>query len=184
MLLEDLGDEVGINQEVIWGIKIFKYLFKESNHLLKTGFVFKLSSELKGNLLRYDLTAGISFLGNDQSTGTTLSTEYLGSHIQPLGWEATFIPLWLFVSLCFSLSWSWKYTSKYKVLIRKILKFHSRPSLQPLIHFVFNIHHISTPKFFNFLTINYLYLHQVLKSGFLSLCNTDLVLTTCRILYA
>lgn len=103
MLLEDLGDEVGIKQEIIWGIKILKYLFKESNHLLKTGFVYKLSSELKGNLLRYDLTAGISFLGNDQSTGTTLSTEYLGSHIQPLGWEATFIPLWLFVSLCFFL---------------------------------------------------------------------------------
>lgn len=66
MLLENLGSEVGINQEAIESIKILKYFFKEPNYFLKTGFVFKVSSELKGNFLRYDLIACISFLGNEQ----------------------------------------------------------------------------------------------------------------------
>lgn len=52
------------------------------------------------------------------------------------------------------------------------------------MHAVFNIHPISTPRFFNFLAVNYLYLHQVLKSGLLSLWNIYLILMTCKICYA
>lgn len=60
--------------------KIFKYPLKKLNYFLKTGFVFKFSSELKGSLLGYYLMASIVFLGNDQSSRMIVSALALTSH--------------------------------------------------------------------------------------------------------